>query len=367
MITKKILLAEPYIENKKTISLVKRVLRSNFPNEGKYTKLFERKISKLLGVRYAVATTSGTISIFLALKAVGIGEGDEVIVPNLTFPATANAVKLSGAKPILTDINNNNLLIDEKKLIKKINKKTKAIIPVHVSGRGSNIKEILKIAKRRKIFVIEDAAEAFMSKKNYKYLGTFGDLGCFSFAPNKIITTGQGGIIVTNNKLIYQNLCELKDQGRIGPTTGGEDKYNSVGYNFKYTNLQAALGLDQLRTINQRVNRLKNHYKFYKKNLIQNKKFKLIGFDLKNGELPLWTDVYSSKRNKLFKYLKDKRIFCRYFWHPLNTCKPYKQSFFSLKNSKKLQGKLMWLPSSLNLKKKDLFKICNFINKFNLK
>ena len=231
MINKKILLAEPYIENIKTISLVKKVLKTNFPNEGKLTKLFEKKISKLLGAKYAVTTTSGTISIFLALKAAGIKEGDEVIVPNLTFPATANAVKLSGAKPILVDVNDNNLLINEKNLLKKINKKTKAIIPVHVSGRGSNIKEILKIAKNKKLFVIEDAAEAFMSKKDHKYLGTFGDLGCFSFAPNKIITTGQGGVVVTNNKLFYQNLCELKDQGRVGPTTGGEDKYNSVGYN----------------------------------------------------------------------------------------------------------------------------------------
>ena len=367
MINKKILLAEPYIENIKTISLVKKVLKTNFPNEGKLTKLFEKKISKLLGAKYAVTTTSGTISIFLALKAAGIKEGDEVIVPNLTFPATANAVKLSGAKPILVDVNDNNLLINEKNLLKKINKKTKAIIPVHVSGRGSNIKEILKIAKNKKLFVIEDAAEAFMSKKDHKYLGTFGDLGCFSFAPNKIITTGQGGVVVTNNKLFYQNLCELKDQGRVGPTTGGEDKYNSVGYNFKYTNLQAAIGLNQLRTIKQRVNILKNHYKFYKKNLIQNKKLRLIGFDLKNGELPLLTDVYSSNRNKLFNHLKKKKIFCRYFWHPLNTCKPYRQSFFYLKNSEKLRGKLMWLPSSLNLKKKDLLKICNFINKFNLK
>ena len=152
MIKKKILLTEPYIENKKTISLVKKVLSSNFPNEGKFTKLLEKKICKLLRVRYVVMTTSGTISIFLALKAAGIKRGDEVIVPNLTFPATANAVKLAGASPILVDVNNNNLLINEKSLIKKINKKTKAIIPVHVSGRGSNIKEILKIAKRKKLF-----------------------------------------------------------------------------------------------------------------------------------------------------------------------------------------------------------------------
>ena len=343
------LLAEPVIEISKTISQLKKVLENNFPNEGKFTRLFEKKISKILNVKYVVSVTSGTISIFLALKAFGVKKNDQVIVPNITFAATANAVELTGAKPVLVDVNRENLLIDINKLKKKINKNTKAIIPVHVSGRGSNIKEIIKIAKKSKLHVIEDAAEAFLSKNGNKYLGTFGEIGCFSFAPNKIITTGQGGIAVTNDKQIYKKLLRIKDQGRVVVTTGGEDNYVSSGYNFKYTNLQAALGLSQIEKLNKRVKILKNHYKFYKKNLIQNKKLRLIGFDLKNGELPLWTDVYSSNRNKLFNHLKKKKIFCRYFWHPLNTCKPYRQSFFYLKNSEKLRGKLMWLPSSLNL------------------
>ncbi len=364
MIKNKILLAEPVIESKGTITLIKKVLKTNFPNEGKFARLFEKKLSKLLKVKYVVTTTSGTISIFLALKAIGIEKDDEVIIPNITFPAAANAVKLAGAKPVLVDVDNNNLLIDEKILKKKINKKTKAIMPVHISGRGSNIKEIIKIAKNKKLQVIEDAAEAFMSKNGNRYLGTFGDVGCFSFAPNKIITTGQGGIAVTNKKTIYKKLLRLKDQGRIGPTSGGEDNYISVGYNFKYTDLQAALGLDQLKKLKDRINILKNHYKFYKKNLIKNKKFKLIGFDLKNGELPLWTDVYCTKRNQLFNFLKKKGINCRYFCYPLNTCKPYRQSFVDLNNSKLLYGKLMWLPSSIRLKKKDLINICAEINKF---
>ena len=367
MSKKKILLAEPVIPKKETIALTKKVLDDNFPNEGKFTKLFENKLSKLLNVRYVVTSTSGTISIFLALKAVGIKKGDEIIIPNLTFPATANAVMLAGGKPVLVDVDKKNLLINEINLLQKITKKTKAIIPVHISGRGSNINKILKIAKYNKIFVIEDAAEAFMSKTDGKYLGTLGDIGCFSFAPNKIITTGQGGFVVTNKKLIYKNLCQLKDQGRIGPTTGGEDIYNSVGYNFKYTNLQAVLGLVQLKSLNKRIKILKDNYLFYEKKLIQTKKFKLIGFDLKKGELPLWTDVYSSERNKLFEYLKKQKIICRYFWHPLNTCKPYKKSFSGLKNSKLLYRKLMWLPSSLKLKKKDLIKTCYYINKFNSK
>ena len=155
MSKKKILLAEPVIPKKETIALTKKVLDDNFPNEGKFTKLFENKLSKLLNVRYVVTSTSGTISIFLALKAVGIKKGDEIIIPNLTFPATANAVMLAGGKPVLVDVDEKNLLINEINLLQKITKKTKAIIPVHISGRGSNINKILKIAKYNKYLLLK--------------------------------------------------------------------------------------------------------------------------------------------------------------------------------------------------------------------
>lgn len=364
---KEIPFAQPIINAKYSLKLLKKVLLLNFPNEGKFVRDLEQKISKLLKVKYVVTATSGTSSIFLALKAVGIKRGDEVIVPNITFPATANAVKLLGAKVVLADINKKNLLLDLNDLKKKINRKTKAIIPVHVSGRGENIKEIIKLSKNKKIKIIEDAAEAFMSRYEKKYLGSFGDAGCFSFAPNKIVTTGQGGAIITNNKKIYKNLLKLKDQGRKGPTTGGEDYYDSVGYNFKFTNLQGALGVSQLYSLRSRIKILKRNYILYKKHIIQNKNFRLIGFNLKKGELPLWTDAFCKKRNKLFSYLKRKGINCRFFWYPLNMCKPYRQSSLKLKNSKEMYGKLIWLPSSLDMKKSDVIKISKLVNEFYIK
>jgi perosamine synthetase len=250
---------------------------------------------------------------------------------------------------------------------KKISKKTKVILPVHISGRGINIEQIITIAKKKKIYVVEDAAEAFMSSINNKFLGTYGNVGCFSFAPNKIITTGQGGAIITNNKSIYNKILQLKDQGRIGIKTGGEDNYVSEGYNFKFTNIQASLGLSQINSINQRVKILKNHYLFYKKNIIKNKNFKVFDFDVKKGQVPLWTDAFCTKRAKLFNFLSANQVFLRFFWQSINTCKPYKKSFKGLKNSKNLQKKLFWLPSSLALKKKDLLKVCNLINKFIVK
>ena len=146
------------------------------------------------------------------MKAAGIKNGDEVIIPNITFPATANAVKMAGGKIILADVNPMSLLMDEKSLMRKINPKTKFIIPVHLSGRGGNIRKILNLTKKKSIKIIEDAAEALGSKSLGKNLGTFGLAGCFSLAPNKILTTGQGGIVVTNN---FKLFTKLKDSSKI--------------------------------------------------------------------------------------------------------------------------------------------------------
>ena len=152
------------------------------------------------------------------------------------------------------------------------------IIPVHVSGKGSNIKEIIKIAKKHNIKVIEDAAEALFSKFENKNLGTFGDIGCFSFAPNKIITTGQGGLIVTNNYKLYKEIKSFQDQGR--PYLN-KKIHSSIGFNFKFTDLQASLGLSQMENINTRIRNLRNNYLLYKKNLNNNPNIKLKEFNLK--------------------------------------------------------------------------------------
>ena len=361
---KSIKLAEPFIKKNDSLSILKKVLKSNYINEGKLTRDFEKKISKLLKIKYVITCTSGTTAIFLALKSIGIKNNDEVLVPNLTFPGTVNAVSLAGAKPVLVDIDKKSLLMDLKDLKKKINSKSKAIIPVHISGRGSNINELLKISKSKKIPVIEDAAEAFMSKLNGKNYGTFGIVGCFSFAPNKILTTGQGGLVVTNSNSIFKKLLKLKDQGRVGKKTGGDDNYDLIGYNFKFTNLQSALGISQLKNISWRISKLKKNYNYYSQHIKTNKNFKFMDFQIKDGEVPLWTDVYCEKRNRLFAYLKKNNIICRYFWQPINKMSPYKKNSKNFKNSREVSGKLMWLPSSLSLTEKDLKKVCNYTNKF---
>lgn len=343
---------------------IEKVLLSNYPNEGELTYLFEKRIAKLIHSRYAVAVPSGTVALFLALKALGIGNGDEVIIPDLCFIAAPNAVDLTGAKPVLVDIDPSTLNIDPENFKKAINKNTKAVIPVHVSGRGADMISIVKIAKSNNIYVVEDACEAFMSKHKGKVLGTFGNAGCFSFSPAKTITTGQGGAIVTNSLQLYNRLRELKDQGRLTRGTGGDDLHKIIGYNFKFTNLQAAFGLGQLTYLKKRIRRLRSNHELYANNLRGLKGISIFEAKIQEGELPLWTDARVENRDSLDQYLRANHIDCRRFWLPIHTQKPYKQADTNFPSSTKLSPKILWLPSAFTLTDSDINYVCNHIKKF---
>ncbi len=347
-------------------NLLKKVLSSNFVNEGKYTRKFESEISKLLNAKFCTLTTSGTIAIFLALRSLGVGKDDEVLVPNFTFIATANAVRLCGAKPVFVDIDENNLGMDPKKIEIKISKKTRAIVVVHVSGRSANLNKIISLSKKYNLKIVEDAAEALYSKydKN-SFLGTLGDVGCFSLSPNKIISTGQGGIIVTNKKNIYENVKKLKDQGRLSRGSGGDDIHNFEGYNFKYNDISAVIGLDQLKLIKKRKQKQIETFKFYKYNL-NSKILKLYNFNtINNTELPLWIDATFTLKNIrfFFEYLQKKNIPIRKFWLPINKQKVYfTKEIFSITN--RISKNSFWLPSSFDLNQNQLNYICKTINDY---
>jgi perosamine synthetase len=348
----------------KEYGLIKSVLKDNFPNEGRLAIEFENKLASLLKVKHVVVVTNGTSAMYLSLKALGIGFGDEVIVPDLTFIATANAVEMTGAKAVLVDINKDTLNIDINSIKKAITKKTKAIIPVHVSGRAADLTSIIKLAKKEKLFVIEDAAEAFMSKYKGKYLGTFGVTGCFSLSPAKTITTGQGGFIATDNSKVYRKLKMLKDQGRPKRGTGGDDIHYDLGFNFKFTDLQAALGLGQLSYLTKRIQRMRRNYKLYQKYLSGLKEVTLLKFDLEKGELPQWCDGLFEEKDKLNKYLQSKNIDCRPFWHPIHTQAYYKKSDKLFPISTICSKKAMWLPSAFTLRDSDIKEVCQNIIEF---
>jgi len=361
--SKKYLFWEPEV-GEQEIALVEKIIRSNFLNDGDVTSRFERELANLLGSKYVVAVTSGTAAIFCALAALGINSGDEVIVPDVTFIATANAVVLTGAKPVFADVDPKTMNMDPLCFERAITRKTKAVIPVHISGRPADVKKILQIAKKNGIHVVEDAAEALMSKLCGKCVGTFGELGCFSFTANKIITTGQGGAVATNNPKFHKRLRELKDQGRPVRGTGGADIHNSIGYNFKFTNLQAAVGLGQLKQLPWRIKKMKEIYNTYKKYLTGTKEVSLFNFNTEDGESPQWIDALVRERDVLHEYLRSKGIYCRKYWYPVHTQKPYKQSDEKFPVSTRLSKKVLWFPSSFKLKERNIKYICNEIKNF---
>lgn len=358
---KKIPWWQPHIE-KEDYHFIKKALDENYVNEGPLATQFEKEIATLLNVKYAVATNNCTIALFLALKAAGVSRGDEVIVPDITFIATANAVDLLGAKPVLVDIDPETLTISTEAVERAITKKTRAIVPVHVTGRGADMAKIIKIAKAHNLIVVEDAAEALLSEHKGKFLGTIGDAGCFSFSPNKTISTGQGGIIVTNKKHIYEALKPLKDQGRPVRGTGGDDTHNTIGYNLKFTDLQAAIGLGQLKHLCERIERMRRNYELYQTHL------KGVGdiriFPSRAGEVPQWTDIATEKRDELEAYLRTRNIDSRKYWHPIHRQLAYKKPDKNFPESIRLSPLSLWLPSAFTLTDKDILRVCKEIQNF---
>src|SRR5437867_4409160 len=266
------------------LELVREVIESNYLNDGNVTERFERAVADRVGSKHAVAVTSGTSAIFLALVAAGVRAGDEVVVPDVTFIATANAVRLAGGVPVLADVDARTLTLDPAAFERAITSRTRAVVPVHVSGRATDLAAILKIAQKHGIAVVEDAAEAFISRIDGRALGTFGIAGCLSFSPNKSITTGQGGAVLTDDAGVAGRLRELKDQGRPTRGTGGDDLHPTVGFNFKLTNLQAAIGLVQLDALDGRLERQRSVYATYQRLLGGVHGIHLPGFDMARGE-----------------------------------------------------------------------------------
>ena len=344
--------------------LVRQVLESNYLNEGDVATKFENEIARLVGARHAIAVTSGTSALFLSLAALGIGHGDEVLVPDLTFIATANAVTLSGATPVLVDVDPATLNVSVDAIARAITPKTRAVIPVHVSGRAADMKAIADVCTARGIAIVEDAAEGFTSSAGGRCLGTFGVLGCFSFSPNKTITTGQGGAIVTSDDALHVRLRELKDQGRPVRGTGGDDTHASVGFNFKLTNLQAAVGVGQLTYLPERVARQRRIFELYKEHLKGIPQVRLPGFDTAGGEIPQWTDAVVERRDELDRHLGAMGMQCRRFWHPLHTQKPYLRPDGQFPHSTSVAPGTLWLPSAFTLRDEDVAAVSSEIRRF---
>ena len=254
-------------------SLSNKIFNSKTLSEGYFVSQFEKKFSKLVNCKHSIAVSNGTSALEIAFKAINISN-KEVIVPTNTFFATIIAIIKAGGKPILCDNKKNSPDIDIDNIEKKITKKTKAICVVHVGGVISEkISSLIKICKKKKLFLIEDAAHAHGSYFNKNlYAGTIGDIGCFSFYPTKVMTTGEGGMITTNNKKIFEQMSSYKNFGR----GSNPNLINFVGFNYKISEFTAILGILELERIKKRIKKRKAIVMRYKKNLKNNKKYSVI-------------------------------------------------------------------------------------------
>lgn len=215
---------------------------------GEYVKKFELKFASYFHIKYALSTTSGTSALHTALSSLNLSVGDEVMVPSLTFISSASVILQQRLKPLFIDIDPKTLCLDVEDVKKKLTKKTKAIIVVHLYGNSVKMDYLMKVARKHKLRVIEDCAQAHGAKYKGKYLGTFGDLGCFSFYQTKNMTCGEGGMIITNNGSLYKNCVSISDHGLINNNLQAYN-YNRLGYNYHLTEMQAAIGIEQLKKL----------------------------------------------------------------------------------------------------------------------
>jgi perosamine synthetase len=337
------------------------VLTSNYLNDGAVTREFEQRIAELVGVKHCVAVTSGTVAISLALSASGVGPGDEVLVPDLTFIATANAARMIGADVKLVDVEPRRFAIDVDKAAKAVGPRTRAIVPVDVNGRGADYNALEQLAREKGLKIICDSAEALGSKYYGRRLGTFGDAACFSFSANKTVSSGQGGMVATNSDEICARLRELKDQGRRHGGSGGDDLHPVMGFNFKYTNLQAAVGLAQLERFEKRVAHFAERDAWYRELLADCPGVVVPDPPNWDGEIQQWTDVLCADRPRLQRALLDAGIDARAFWFPLHRQEPYKTGDEDFPVAIDISARGLWLPSAFSLTRSQVEQVARVI------
>jgi len=363
--------------DKEDIKAIIKVIKSgkNWA-EGSEIEKFEQNLARYIGKKYALVFNSGTSALHSLMIAYEIREEDEVIVPSFTFIATSNTPIFVNAKPVFSDIEEDTFGLDPKSIEKKITKKTKAIIPIHYSGIPCKIRELKKIAKKYNLILIEDAAESLGAKINNKKIGTFGDSAILSFCQNKIITTGEGGAVITNSKNIYEKLKLIRSHGRLEKGNYFSSieymDYITLGYNFRMSNILASLGISQLKKIDKLIRMRRENADYLTK--------KLLG--IKNIILPNslkdYFNVYqmytirvkegNKMRDMLKKYLYEKGIMTKVYFYSVHLTSFYRKKF-GCKNgdlpiTEKISDQVLTLPMYPNLTKKEMDYIAQEIKIF---
>jgi perosamine synthetase len=310
---------QPYLDHSE-LQAVKECFDANWITEGPKSKEFVTKLSNVLSFKYGVLASNGTVALYMGLIAMGIKPGDEVIVPDFTFIASANAITMCGAKPIFCDIDET-LHIDLDKAKRLITRKTKAIMAVHIYGMACDMESVMQFANSNGLKVIEDAAQAVGVTWNKKQAGTFGDIGTFSFFADKTITTGEGGLVVTDSEETYEKLQYLRNQGRINR---GSFVHPEIGYNFRMTDLQSAIGLVQLDKLAEIIEKKKNILNHYAKSLSSEINLIKPSENSKSTHIPFRVCFRMTGGSQpLLKFLAESNIETRTFFYPLHSQPSY--------------------------------------------
>ena len=361
---------QPLIANR-AITYVSDCIKTGWVSSaGSYIGRFEEEFAKFIGVRYAVTTTNGTTALHLALATLGIGPGDEVILPDHTMFACADAVCYTGATPVVVDVERDTWNMDTKKIEKKITKRTKVIMPVHIYGHPVDMDPIIRLAKKYRLYIVEDAAEAHGALYKKKTVGSFGHINAFSFYANKIITTGEGGMVVTNDSKLAARARSLKD---LAHSPNHRFLHEEIGFNYRLTNLQAALGLAQLEEANRYIRKKQWMATLYNQLLT----------DIEGITLPVqkpWAknvywmysilveDRFGVTRDELQHKLKEKGVDTRTFFVPLHRQPALIKLGYYRGNEKDypvsddISARGMYLPSGLAITKKQIETVCNAIH-----
>ena len=359
----------PYISQKDINSVNKSLKDGWISSDGPNVEKFEKKFSKYVERKYSIAVSNGTAALEIAIKALDIKKGDEVLIPNFTIISNALAVIKQHAKPVLIDCSADNWNIKVEDIEKKINKKTKAIIVTHIYSFANDMDKIMKICRKKNIFVIEDAAEVLGLKYNNKKCGSFGDISTFSFYANKQITTGEGGMISVNSQKLYNKCKSLRNLcfGKIN-----RFNHDDIGWNYRMTNIQASLGLSQIKNINRIVKRKMEIGKKYYFNLFKNKYIKILSPKNTNSKNIYWVVGIVIKNKKFLaidvaKKLKKFGIMTRPFFWPMHEQDIFKKMKLFKKgnypNSSYIARYGLYLPSYYKLRNNEVDYISKIVNK----
>ena len=363
---KMIPIAEPSLGEEELKSVTEAIRSGWISSKGKFIPEFEEKFARYCGVKYGVATSSGTTALHLALVALGIGPGDEVIVPTLTFIATANSVGYSGARPVFADSHPDYWCLDPERIEEAITPRTRAIIPVHLYGHPCDMDAITDMARRHDLYIIEDAAEAHGAEYRGAKVGSFGDIACFSFYGNKIITTGEGGMCLTNNEKLAEKMRILRDHG-MNP----ERRYwhDTIGFNYRMTNMQAAVGVAQLEKLDKFMEKKRQIARWYAEGLrdLAEKRLLKLHPEMPWAKCVYWMysilveDGFGISRDELMQRLAEKGIETRPLFYPIHIMPPYKNND-GFPVAEEIAGKGINLPSGVSLTRRTIKKITTIAN-----